>query len=237
LNEIDTNPAAQYNLNMNIPGILYIVATPIGNLADISSRALDVLKSVNVIAAEDTRHTKILLDHYGIRAPLTSYFEHNERRKTRDLVRQLQEGRSVALVSNAGTPGVSDPGYRVISEAVREGIKVVAIPGASALLAALVSSGKPMDKFLFEGFLPVKPLKRKKRLKELLAQEITVVAYESPYRILKALGDLASLAPQRQIVCARALTKKFEEILRGTPQEILAHFEQNSPQGEFTLVL
>jgi 16S rRNA (cytidine1402-2'-O)-methyltransferase len=222
---------------MHMPGTLYVVATPIGNLGDMTVRALEVLKSVDLIAAEDTRHTGILLAHYGVTKPLTSYFEHNERAKSHALIRRLKEGVSIALVSNAGTPGISDPGYRIISQAITEGIRIVSIPGPSAMLAALAVSGKPTHSFLFEGFLPVKQSQRKKRLRELLSFEATIVVYESVHRIAKTLEDLVDICPEREIVCARELTKKFEEVLRGVPAVLLAHFRAHPPKGEFVLVL
>ena len=171
-------------------GKLYIVATPIGNLEDITFRAVETLKKVSLIAAEDTRHTRILLDRYGITTPTTSYFEYNKVRKTEYIIGVLKEGRSVALVSDAGTPGISDPGYKVIREAIDNGILVISIPGPSGVITALTSSGKPTDKFTFEGFLSTKPIKRVNQLKRLKDEERTIVLYESPHRIMKLLEDI-----------------------------------------------
>ena len=218
-------------------GTLFVVATPIGNLKDITLRALEILKSVDLIAAEDTRHTKNLLTHYDIHKPLTSYFEHNQIKKTDYIINQLKQGKSIALVSDAGMPGISDPGFVVIREAIKEGIKVDAIPGPSALICGLVLSGLPTDKFVFEGFLSPKSAARRKRLTELAAESRTIVLYESPHRVLKTLKDIAEIMPSAEIACVREATKMFEETLRGKPGEILAHFEKNSPRGEFVLVL
>jgi 16S rRNA (cytidine1402-2'-O)-methyltransferase len=220
-----------------VSGILYIVATPIGNLKDITLRALEILKSVDLIAAEDTRHTKKLLSHYDIHTPLTSYFEHNQLKKTDYIINQLKSSKSVALVSDAGTPGISDPGFVVINRAIKEGIKLEAIPGPSALIAGLVSSGLPTDRFVFEGFLPVKSAARQRRLKELSVEKRTIVLYESPHRVLKTLQDIADIIPEAKLVCARELTKMFEEIKSGSPGEILAYFKKTTPKGEFTLVI
>jgi len=218
-------------------GTLYIVATPIGNLKDITLRALDTLKSVDLIAAEDTRHTRKLLAHYGIHTPLTSYFEHNQVKKADYLIDQLKSGKSVALVSDAGTPGISDPGFVVINRAISEGIQVEAIPGACALITGLVLSGLPADSFIFQGFLSPKPLKRKKQLEELAGQERTVILYESSHRVLKTLKDISDISPESRLVCVREVTKMFEEVLRGSPKEALDYFSAHKPKGEFVLII
>lgn len=220
-----------------MPGTLYIVSTPIGNLADITLRAIETLKAVQLIAAEDTRHTKILLDRYQISAPMTSYFEYNKVQKTDYLLKVLQEGRSVALVSDAGTPGISDPGYKIIRMCLDNNIPVVPIPGASGLLTALVSSGKPTDKFTFEGFLSNKSVRRKNQLKRLKEEERTVVLYESPHRILKLLEDILEVYGDVEIVLARELTKKFEEVRREKVSAAIGHFTAKAPRGEFILVI
>lgn len=220
-----------------MPGKLYIVATPIGNLEDITSRAIETLKSVDLIAAEDTRHTKILLDKYGIRTPTTSYFEYNKIQKTEYLLKVLKEGRSVALVSDAGTPGISDPGYKVISLSIENGIDVVPIPGACGFLTALVVSGRPTDKFTFEGFLSNKSLRRKNQLIKLRDEKRTVVLYESPHRILKLLEDILEVYGDVNIALARELTKKFEEVLRDKVSAIIEHFKNSKPRGEFIIII
>ncbi|MFH1190326.1 MAG: 16S rRNA (cytidine(1402)-2'-O)-methyltransferase [Candidatus Omnitrophota bacterium] len=220
-----------------MPGTLYVVSTPIGNLADMTFRAVEILKSADLIAAEDTRHTKILLDRYQISTRMTSYFEYNKVRKTEYLLEVLREGRSVALVSDAGTPGISDPGYRVIRMCLDNNIPVVPVPGASGLLTALVVSGKPTDKFTFEGFLSNKPIKRKNQLKRLKDEARTVVLYESPHRILKLLADILEIYGDVEIVTARELTKKFEEVRREKVSDALGHFESAQPKGEFIVVV
>ena len=220
-----------------MPGTLYIVATPIGNLADMTLRAIETLKSVDLIAAEDTRHTKILLDRYGITTPTTSYFEYNKLRKTDYLLKVLKEGRSVALVSDAGTPGISDPGYTIIRMAIDHDIQVVSIPGPAAVIAALTVSGKPTDSFTFEGFLSNKPGKRKNQLTKLRDEGRTVVLYESPHRILKLLEDILEVYGDTQLVLARELTKKFEEIQRDKANALIAHFKAHKPLGEFIVVI
>ena len=218
-------------------GTLYIVSTPIGNLADITFRAIDTLKNVDLIACEDTRHTKILLDRYDIRTSTTSYFQHNRFQKGAYLLNELKNGKNIALVSDAGTPGISDPGAHVIKLALESGINVTAIPGPAALIAALVLSGKPTHKFMFEGFLSNKSAGRRKRLKELSAQKNTIILYESPHRILKTLKDIQDIFGDKEIACARELTKKFEEIKRGSASSLLAHFEKNKPRGEFIIII
>ncbi|MCX5679081.1 MAG: 16S rRNA (cytidine(1402)-2'-O)-methyltransferase [Candidatus Omnitrophica bacterium] len=218
-------------------GTLYIVATPIGNLEDITFRAVDTLKKVDLIAAEDTRHTKILLDRYGISKPMTSYFAHSKVQKTEYLISVLKEGRSVALVSDAGTPGISDPGYKIIRTAIDNGIMVVPIPGPSGLVTALTASGKPTDSFTFEGFLSNKSGKRKNQLKKLKDEGRTAVIYESPHRIVKLLDDILKVYGDIEIVLAREMTKKFEEIRREKTSEAIIHFKSSQPKGEFIVVI
>ena len=220
-----------------MPGTLYIVATPIGNLEDITLRALRVLKEADLIAAEDTRHTKHLLDHYGIRAPLTSYHEHNEKTKGHALVARLQRGEKIALVSDAGTPTLSDPGYRLVREAIKAEIPVVPIPGPSAMTAALSVSGLPTDRFVFEGFLPAKKKERRERLNRLREEKRTLVFYEAPHRLKESLGDLFEILGDREVVLGREMTKVFEEFLRGRLSEVIAEIQRREPRGELTLVV
>jgi len=220
-----------------MPGILYIVATPIGNLEDITLRAISTLKAVDLIAAEDTRHTKILLDRYGISKPTTSYFAHSKVQKVEYIISLLQEGKSVAVVSDAGTPGISDPGYKIIRTAIDSGITVVPIPGPSGLVTALTVSGKPTDSFTFEGFLSNKSGKRRNQLKKLKEEERTVVLYESPHRITKLLDDILEVYGDVEIVLARELTKKFEEVRREKVSASIAHFKVTKILGEFIVIL
>jgi 16S rRNA (cytidine1402-2'-O)-methyltransferase len=217
-------------------GILYIVATPIGNLKDITLRALDILGSVDIIACEDTRHTQILLRAYNISKRLISYFEHNKIKRAKEIINMLEQDKNIALVSDAGTPGISDPGYRLIHDAINAGIGVVTIPGPSAAITALSASGLATDKFLFEGFLPPKQGARRKRLQVLGRQGCTVIAYESPHRILSTLSDIRGVLGDIYIVCARELTKKFEETRRENVSAALAYFTAHKPQGEFVLL-
>jgi len=217
--------------------MLYIVATPIGNLKDITLRALEVLKSVDLIACEDTRHTKILLGHYGITTPTTSFFQHNQITKGRYLIGLLKQGKSVALVSDAGTPGILDPGYHIINLAIQNQIPITAIPGPVALVDALVLSGKPSHQFIFAGFLPPRALARKNRLKQLAQVKYTLVFYESCHRILATLEDIQEVFGDREIVCLRELTKKFEEIKRGSPKAVLESLKRQKPRGEFVVVI
>jgi len=217
--------------------MLYIVATPIGNLRDITVRAIEVLKSVDLIACEDTRHTKILLSHYGIKIPTTSYFQHNKVTKGQYLIQLLKEGKSIALVSDAGTPGILDPGYQIINLAIKNNIETTFIPGPAALINALVLSGKPAHKFMFEGFLPRGPLARQNRLREISRLGYTVIFYESCHRILKTLQDIQEAFGDREIVVLRELTKKFEEIKRGSAKDILEELKQEKPRGEFVIVV
>jgi 16S rRNA (cytidine1402-2'-O)-methyltransferase len=218
------------------PGTLYVVSTPIGNLEDISSRGAKVLAGVDLIAAEDTRTTGVLLKHLGISKPQVSFHAHNEHRKVAGLVARLKEGGSVALVSDAGTPGISDPAYSVVRSALAEGVRVVAIPGASALLAALVVSGMPMDRFAFEGFLPVKK-GRETRLGHLADEDRTTILYEAPHRLLRTLEDLLRVCGDREVAVSRELTKRFEEVRRGTLTQMLVHFRDHNPRGEFVIVM
>ena len=217
--------------------MLYIVSTPIGNLKDITVRAIEVLKSVDLIACEDTRHTKVLLNHYGIQTPTTSYFQHNKITKGQYIIELLKEGKSVALVSDAGTPGILDPGYHIINLAIKNNIETTLIPGPAAFINALVLSGKPAHKFIFEGFLPRGPLARKNRLREIARLNYTAIFYESCHRILKTLADIQEVFGDKEIVCARELTKKFEEIKRGSAKDILEELKQQKPRGEFVIVV
>lgn len=218
-------------------GSLYIVSTPIGNLADITLRAIEILKSVDLIAAEDTRHTKILTSRYNIKTPLTSFYEYNKITKGKYIIDQLKQGKNIGLVSDAGTPGISDPGYSIIRDAIDNDIDIVPIPGPTALITALVVSGKPTHRFSFEGFLPVKRGPRIKRLKELAESERTKVFYESPHRLLKTLQDMLEVFGDKEIVCTRELTKKFEEVKRLSISELLSHFTKQKPKGEFIIVI
>ncbi len=220
-----------------MPGTLYVVATPLGNLEDVTLRALRVLKEVAVIACEDTRRTRILLSHFGIHAPVTSYFEHNKLRKGARLIETLEHGQSVALVTDAGTPGISDPGFLLVKQAREAGVPVVPVPGPSAVVTALSAAGVPADRFVFDGFLPVKPGRRVHRLEALRDLEMTVVCYESPHRILAALDAIAQVFGEREIVVARELTKQFEEIVRGPAATLKARFEAGPVRGEFTLII
>ena len=219
-------------------GTLYVVATPIGNLEDITLRALRILGSVDLIAAEDTRHTRKLLTHHGISRPLVSYHAHNERHRAPHLLTLLQEGKSIALVTDAGTPGIADPAYTLLQALLPHAIPIVPIPGPSAALAALTISGLPMDRFVFEGFLPVKSGRRRQRLEVLRAEPRTMVLYESPHRLLRLLEELVLyLGAERSMVIARELTKRFEEVIRGTASTLLATFRERAVRGEFTLVV
>ncbi len=217
--------------------MLYIVATPIGNLKDISLRAIEVLKSADLVACEDTRHTRILLEHYGIKTPTTSYFQHNRITKGQYLLGLLKDGKDIALVSDAGTPGILDPGYHIINLAIKNNIALTLIPGPAAFINALVLSGKPAHSFIFAGFLPNKSLSRRNRLKELAKFKQTVVFYESCHRILAALEDIQGIFGKKEIVVARELTKKFEEIKRGSAQDIFEALKTQKPRGEFVLII
>ncbi|HWP81751.1 MAG TPA: 16S rRNA (cytidine(1402)-2'-O)-methyltransferase [Bacteroidota bacterium] len=217
-------------------GTLYLVATPIGNLEDITYRAVRVLSSVDLIAAEDTRTTKVLLDHYGIRKPMVSYFARNERFRSEQLVERLLQGQSVAVVSDAGTPGISDPAHAIVRKAIENSIPIIPIPGPTAFVSALIASGLPTDSFVFEGFLPVKK-GRKTKLESLSRETRTIILYESPHRILKTLDEIAALFGERQVVIAREITKKFEEIVRGPISAVLREIRSKPTRGEYVLIV
>jgi 16S rRNA (cytidine1402-2'-O)-methyltransferase len=218
------------------PGALYVVSTPIGNLGDITRRAVQILSGVDAVAAEDTRTTGFLLKHLDITKPLVSYFSHNERRRIPALIERLRAGESIALVTDAGTPGISDPAFAFVREAIARGIRVIPVPGASALLPALVVSGLPTERFVFEGFLPVKK-GRRKRLEALMEEGRTIVLYEAPHRVRRTLKDLHEVLGDRDAVLAREMTKKFEEVLRGRFTELMERFRQKEPRGEFVIVI
>ena len=222
---------------MSLTGTLYVIATPIGNLEDITIRAINTLKSIDMIACEDTRRTRILTERYGINKQLVSFYSYNQMRKTSYLIEELKKGKNIGLVSDAGTPGISDPGYVVIKAAIENEIPVESIPGPAALISALVVSGKPTNKFIFEGFLSNKSGQRRKRLNELKAESRTIIIYESPHRIEKLLKDILDVFGDRNIACVRELTKKFEEIKRGKVSEIVEAFTQKPPKGEFIVIL
>lgn len=219
------------------PGTLYLVATPIGNLEDITLRAIRTLRECDVVAAEDTRRTGQLLQHFGIRKPLISYFRFNEARRSEEIVERLRLGERIALVTDAGSPGISDPGQRVVSAVLRAGLRVEAVPGPCAMVAGLTASGLDTDEFHFAGFLPHKSGQRRRRLEQLRGITGTLVLYESPYRVEKLLGELVDLMPDRQVVLARELTKKFEEFRRGTPAELLAATRGRVWKGELTVLV
>lgn len=219
------------------PSTLYLVATPIGNLEDITLRALRVLRECDVIAAEDTRRTGQLLKHFEISRPLISYFQFNEARRSEEILDRLGRGEKVALVTDAGTPGISDPGERVVRAAVERGFRVESVPGACALVAALTASGLSTDEFHFIGFLPHKSGQRRKKLESLKPFAGTLALYESPYRIEKLLAELNEMFPDREVVLARELTKKFEEFLRGRPSRLIEIVRKRSLKGEFVVLI
>jgi 16S rRNA (cytidine1402-2'-O)-methyltransferase len=220
-----------------LSGTLFVVATPIGNLEDITLRALRVLREVDLVACEDTRRTRALLSHFDIHKPTVSYYEHNKLARGPQLLRDLTAGRSIALVTDAGTPGISDPGQRLVREARAEGITVVPIPGVSAVVTALSASGLDADGFVFDGFLPIKPGKRLNRLRALREIGSTIVVYESPHRIVATLGAIGEVFGDVEVVVARELTKQYEEIVTATPAMHLARLAAAAPRGEFTVVI
>jgi len=219
------------------PSTLYLVATPIGNLEDITLRALRVLRECDVVAAEDTRHSGQLLKHFDIRKPMLSYFQFNEAKRSEEIIERLRRGEKVALVTDAGTPGISDPGERVVAAAIAAGFRVESVPGPCALVSALTASGLPTEEFHFIGFLAHKSGQRRNKLESLKAVNGTLVLYESPYRIEKLLGELGEVFPERNVVLARELSKKFEEFLRGKPAELLEVAKKRSLKGEFVVLI
>lgn len=218
-------------------GTLYLVATPIGNLEDITLRALRILREVDLIAAEDTRQTLKLLNHFDIKKPLVSYYEHNKAEKSNQLIRRLTEGKNIALVSDAGTPGISDPGEDMVRLAIKNGIEVTMVPGPVAAVMGLVISGMPSGRFVFEGFLPVNKRARKERIQSIKNETRTLVFYEAPHKLPYTLKDLYDILGNRNIVLARELTKKFEEKIRCTLEEAVQRYNQESPKGEFVLII
>jgi 16S rRNA (cytidine1402-2'-O)-methyltransferase len=218
-------------------GTLYVVATPIGNLSDITLRALEVLGSADVIFAEDTRHTRRFMTHHGLRVRLVSAHAHNEAARAKELVRRLGEGESVAVVTDAGSPGLSDPGARLVAAAAEAGFPTLPVPGPSALVAALSVSGISADSFTFAGFLPARPAARKRKLEELLGREETLVFFEAPHRVRTTLNQLAELAPERRMAACRELTKRFEEVLRGTVVEVGGSLSEERERGEWTMIV
>jgi 16S rRNA (cytidine1402-2'-O)-methyltransferase len=217
--------------------MLYVVATPIGNLGDITLRALELLKSVDLVAAEDTRRSGMLMKHFGIKKPFISYHEHNEAKRTAELVERLAAGENVALITDAGTPGLSDPGLRLVRECIQRELSFTIIPGPSSILTALVGSGFSTEKFSFRGFLPVKAGQRERELRAAAECGETVIFFESPYRLTKTLAACIDVMQDRQLCIARELTKKFEEFRRGTAGELLAHYQAHPPKGEIVLVI
>jgi len=217
--------------------MLYVVATPIGNLGDITLRAIETFQSVDVVAAEDTRRSGMLLKHLGIKKPFISYHEHNEATRTMELIERLARGENVALITDAGTPALSDPGLRLIRECIKRGVPFTIIPGPSSILTALLGSGFSTQQFSFCGFLPVKSGQRERELRAAAEREATVIFFESPYRLTKTLAACVDIMPDRQLCVARELTKKFEEFRRGTASELLAHYQVHPPKGEIVLVI
>src|SRR5580692_6294672 len=217
--------------------MLFLVGSPIGNLSDITFRAVEVLNEVALIAAEDTRRSSILLKRFAISKPLVSFHEHNEARRTSELITKMRDGEKVALITDAGMPSISDPGYRIVRACIENGIRIEVIPGPSALLAALVGSGLPTDRFYFGGFLPVKSGQRERELVAALARQVTSIYFESPHRIIRSLEVIAREDPTRLICVARELTKKFEEYRRGEASTVCAHYAEHPPKGEITLLI
>jgi 16S rRNA (cytidine1402-2'-O)-methyltransferase len=217
--------------------MLFLIGSPIGNLGDITLRALEVLKTVSVVAAEDTRRSSILLKHFEISKQLISFHEHNEAKRTSELIERLRGGENVALLTDAGMPSISDPGYRLVRASIESGIQVEVIPGPSAVLTALVGSGLPTDRFYFGGFLPVKSGQRERELLAALAREFTSIYFESPHRIIRSLEVISGVEPTRSVCVARELTKQFEEYQRGEAATVLAHYVNHPPKGEITLLI
>jgi 16S rRNA (cytidine1402-2'-O)-methyltransferase len=224
-------------MKSNGKGILFLVSTPIGNMKDMTRRAIEVLEKSDIIACEDTRRTKKLLKEYSVNRPLESYHDHNKEKKTPFILDLLEKGNSVALVSDSGTPCISDPGYYLVKKTIEKGYQLLSIPGPSSVISALILSGLPPDRFVFEGFLPKKKGKRLKRIRDLKGEERTIVLFASPYRLLTLLNELREELGERKISISRELTKTFEETIRGTITDVLTHFEKQKPKGEFVIVL
>ncbi|MDK2801289.1 MAG: rRNA (cytidine1402-2-O)-methyltransferase [Clostridiales bacterium] len=222
---------------MSSKGTLYLCATPIGNLEDITLRTLRILKEVDLIAAEDTRRTIKLLNHFEINKPLTSYYEHNQKEKGEYIVRQLLDGKNIALVSDAGTPGISDPGEDLVKRCIENNIKVSSLPGPVAAITGLILSGLSTNRFVFEGFLTVNKRNRQEHLEQIKNDTRTLIFYEAPHKLINTLKDLLQVLGNRNIAVARELTKKFEEVIRCTIEEAIEKFEQDSPKGEFVLIV
>jgi 16S rRNA (cytidine1402-2'-O)-methyltransferase len=217
--------------------MLYVIGTPIGNLGDITFRALDALRKADVVAAEDTRHSGILLKHYQIAKPLISYHEHNEAMRTAQLIERIAANENVALITDAGTPGISDPGARLVRECIKRELPFTIIPGPSSVVTALVGSGFSAEKFFFAGFLPVKAGRRERELRAAAGRTETTIFFESPYRLVKSLTACREIMPDRRLCVARELTKRFEEFRRGTASDLLAHYEARPPKGEIVLII
>jgi 16S rRNA (cytidine1402-2'-O)-methyltransferase len=217
--------------------MLYVIGTPIGNLGDITFRALDALRKADVVAAEDTRHSGILLKHYQIAKPLISYHEHNEAMRTAQLIERIAANENVALITDAGTPGISDPGARLVRECIKRELPFTIIPGPSSVVTALVGSGFSAEKFFFAGFLPVKAGRRERELRAAAGRTETTIFFESPYRLVKSLTACREIMPDRGLCVARELTKRFEEFRRGTASDLLAHYEARPPKGEIVLII
>ena len=228
---------AQNQISSDDRGMLYVVATPIGNLADITLRAIDILKLVDAIAAEDTRHSGMLLKHFGIKKPLVSFHEHNEAMRTSQLIERIAAGENIALVTDAGTPGLSDPGARLIRACIQRDLPFTVVPGPSSILTALVGSGFSTEKFFFGGFLPSKSGGRERELRMAATRNETTIFFESPYRLTKTLTAAVELLQGRQLCVARELTKKFEEFRRGTATDLLAYYESHLPKGEIVVLI
>ena len=222
---------------MEEKGILYLCATPLGNLRDITLRALEILKEVDMIAVEDTRRTIKLLNHYDIKTTMISYHEHNKESRGKEIVEYLQAGKNIALAADAGTPGISDPGYELIRDTINKGIKVISLPGPCAAVTAVTVSGFPVKRFVFYGFLSSKKKDRKKELEKISCEDKTVVIYEAPHRLLKTMKELAEFIEEREVALCRELTKIHEEVKRGTLKELISHYESNPLKGEITLVI
>ena len=229
--------AGQGKVDREGKGCLFVVSTPIGNMEDVTLRALRILREVDLIAAEDTRRTRKLLSHYDIATRTISYHDHNKERRTPDLLERVRRGANLAIVSDAGTPGISDPCYYLVVRAIAEGVSVIPVPGPTAAISALVVSGLPTDRFVFEGFLPTKEGKCRRRLTELVSEKRTIVLYESPHRLVKHVRILSEILGERRVAVVRELTKRFEEVWRGTLSGFLEQCQKVQPRGEFVLVV